>query len=141
MKRKTFMAWMLAPLLGAPGAPAGADEGVAVIGHIAARSLDAETIRRIYTGRTIELDGQALRPVNLEAGHALRRRFLGAVLQQTEDEYVAYWTVRRYIGKGAPPRELAGSAAVVDYVRRTPGAIGYVEAAEVPAGVGVLWKR
>ncbi|WP_232540119.1 hypothetical protein [Azohydromonas aeria] len=142
MKRRTFIAWMLAPLLGAAGAPTGAaDEGVAVIGHVAARSLDAETLKRIYTGRTIELDGQALRPVNLEAGHPLRRRFLAAVLQQSEDEYEAYWTVRRYIGKGAPPRELAGSAAVVDYVRRTPGAIGYIDAGEVPAGVSVLLRR
>lgn len=141
MKRSTFIVGMLAALLGAAGAPARTDEGVAVIGHIAARSLDAETLKRIYTGRTIELDGQTLRPVNLEPGHALRRRFLGAVLQQTEDDYVAYWTVRRYIGKGVPPRELSSAAEVVDYVRRTPGAIGYVDASDVPPGMNVLLRR
>jgi ABC-type phosphate transport system substrate-binding protein len=141
MKHIIFMVWTLAAVLGLSGMPARADEGVAVIGHIAANNLDAETLKRIYTGRTIELDGQALRPVNLAAGHPVRRRFLAAVLQQQEDDYVAYWTVRRYIGKGAPPRELASTAEVIDYVRRTPGAIGYVEPAEVPPGVGVLLRR
>ena len=135
------LAWHLVTYNGMVNPQAQADDGLAVIGHGALRSLDAETLRRIYTGRTIELDGQALRPVNLDVGHALRRRFLAAVLQQSDEEYVAYWTVRRYIGKGAPPRELASAAEVVDYVRRTPGAIGYVDAAEVPAGVGVLWRR
>ncbi|WP_238455774.1 hypothetical protein [Azohydromonas lata] len=142
MQRRTFIAHTLPALAGAAGvAAAWADEGVAVIGNLPARALDAETLKRIYTGRTIELEGLLLRPVNLPYGHPLRRRFLSAVLQQQEDDYLAYWTVRRYIGKGAPPRELAGTAEVLVHVRNTPGAIGYVEASQLTPDLNVLLRR
>lgn len=142
MRRRTLIAGTL-PALSGLGAMvcARAEEGVAVIGHLPVRGLDAETLRRIYTGRTIEIDGLALRPVNLPTGHPLRRRFLAAVLQQQEDDYLAYWTVRRYIGKGVPPRELASTAEVLAHVRATPGAIGYVEAAQLAPDLNVLLRR
>jgi ABC-type phosphate transport system substrate-binding protein len=141
MKRNAFIAVLLASVLGGSGPGVLADEGVAVIANLVVHSLDADTLKRIYTGRVIELDGQVLRPVNLVAGHPLRRRFLASMLQQEEDNYLAYWTVRRYIGKGAPPRELATTAEVLEFVRRTPGALGYVDAAEVGPGVSVMLRK
>jgi ABC-type phosphate transport system substrate-binding protein len=140
MQRKAFLALLGAAWLAA-ALPASADEPLAVIANTPLKGIDAEALKRIYTGRTIEIDGQPLRPVNLAPGHPLRRRFLGAVLQQDEDNYAAYWTVRRYVGKGAPPRELASAAEVIEYVRSTPGAIGYVDPADVRPGVNVVWKR
>ena len=52
----------------------------------------------------------------------------------------AYWTVRRYIGKGAPPREITKSADLIRFVTTTPGAIGYVDAADVQPGLNVLLR-
>lgn len=124
-----------------PAAPARADDGVVVIANVQLRGLDAEQLRRIYTGRVVELDGQALHPVQLPGGQPLRRRFHASVLQQSEDDYFAYWTVRRYIGKGTPPPELASAADVQAYVQRTPGAIGYVEASELRPGTVVVYRR
>ena len=111
--------------------PARADEGVVVIANTPLRGVDAEAIKRIYGGRMVELDGQPLRPVQLAAGQPLRRRFASAVLLQSDEDFIAYWTVRRYIGKGAPPRELSSSAEVIAHVQHTPGAIGYIDAADL----------
>jgi ABC-type phosphate transport system substrate-binding protein len=122
-------------------APARADDGLAVIAHPGVRALDAEAIRRVYSGRMVELDGQPLRPLQLAVGHPLRRRFAAAVLQQSDEDFIAYWTVRRYIGKGAPPRELGSSAEVVAQVIATPGAIGYVDATDLKPGLHVLLRR
>ncbi|MBI5259463.1 MAG: hypothetical protein HY855_23380 [Burkholderiales bacterium] len=124
--------------LGTP--PARAEDTLVVIANSALK-LDAEALKRVYTGRLVELDNLALRPVNLAPGHALRRRFLAAVMQQSEEDYLAYWTVRRYIGKGVPPRDLASPADVVDFVQRTPGAIGYIDASDLKPGVHVLLRR
>ena len=120
--------------------PARADEGVVVIANAPLRGVDAEAIKRIYGGRMVELDGQPLRPVQLAAGHALRRRFANAVLQQSDEDFIAYWTVRRYIGKGAPPRELASSAEVIAYVMANPGAVGYIDASELRHGMNVVLR-
>ena len=143
MQRRAFFplvgaAWAAAILC--PGA-ALADEGVVVIAHAPLRGLDAEAIKRVYFGRMVEHDGTALQPVQLGAGHALRRRFAMAVLQQSDEDYIAYWTVRRYIGKGAPPRELGSTAEVIAHVQRSPGAIGYIDAAELKPGMHLLLRR
>lgn len=142
MRRRHLLLSLLAglPALRATHAHA-ADDGLAVIAHPGLKGLDAETIRRAYSGRAVELDGQALRPVNLPSGSPLRPRFLKAVLQQDDEAYIAYWTVRRYIGKGVPPAELRSSAEVLDYVARTPGAIGYVDPSDLKAGVAVVLRR
>lgn len=114
--------------------------GVVVIGHPGLTGLDVPTLEKIYTGKVIQVNGVAIVAVNASAGSPVRGRFLQSFLNQDEDKYTAYWVVRRYIGKGAPPRELAGSAAVIDFVKSTPGAIGYIDDTEVQPGVDVLLK-
>lgn len=121
--------------------PTRADDGLVLIGNASLKGVNADLIKRIYSGRVVEVDGIAVRPVNLSTGSGLRQRFLDAVLQQSDADYVAYWTVRRYIGKGTPPVELRSSAEVIDYVGRTPGALGYIEATEVRPSLHVLWRR
>jgi ABC-type phosphate transport system substrate-binding protein len=114
--------------------------GVVVIGHPSLARLDVATLERIYTGRVIEIDGIPVKPVNANSGSAVRNRFLQVYLNEDEDKYTAYWTVRRYIGKGASPRELTSSADVINFVKSTPGAIGYIDEADVQPGVNVLLK-
>lgn len=142
MKRRSLLGLVGALCVATlPAGHAHAEEGVVVIANSSLRGLDTESIRRIYTGRMVELDGMPLRPVQLGAGHPLRRRFLGAFLQQSDEDYIAYWTVRRYIGKGAPPRELGSTSELVTFVQNTPGAIGYIDAAELRPGLHVLMRR
>lgn len=117
---------------------AAADPVPVVIGHAGVPRLDAATVARLYTGRTIALAGQPVTVVNAAPGSALRQRFLAVYLQQDEERYRAYWTVRRHVGKGAPPRELAGSAEVIDWVQANPGGIGYIDASELRPGLNVV---
>ena len=79
--------------------------------------------------------------VSVRVGQPLRLRFLNDYLQQTDDAYVAYWTVRRYVGKGVPPRELASVAEVINYVQSTPGALAYLDEADVPPSMNVVLRK
>jgi ABC-type phosphate transport system substrate-binding protein len=114
--------------------------GVVVIGDARLARLDPLTLEKVYTGRIIEVDGIPVTAVNANSGSAIRNRFLQVYLNQDEDKYTAHWTVRRYIGKGTPPRELPSSVEVINFVKSTPGAIGYIDEADVPPGVNVLLK-
>jgi hypothetical protein len=109
-----------------------------VIGHPGLRELDLTTLQRIYTGKVIEVGGIRVFPVNLGPGDRLRQRFLERYLKQDEAAYVGYWTVRRYVGKGSPPRELGQSLEVIQFVTRTAGAIGYVDEKDLREGLNVL---
>lgn len=121
--------------------PAWADDGLVVIANAPLRGIDADQLRRIYSGRTIQLDGLALQPANLAPGQALRQRFMAQVMLQADADYIAYWTVRRYVGKGAPPREFDSVAELVRHVRNTPGALGYIDAADLVPGMHVVFRR
>lgn len=115
--------------------------GVVVVGHPVLGKVDGATVQKIFLGKMIELGGVGVTAVNTQPGSALRERFLRAYLEQDEEKYTAYWTVRRYIGKGAPPRELAGAAEVIQFVQNTPGAIGYIDETELKPGVNVLLRK
>lgn len=117
-----------------------ADGEVLVIAHPSVPALDVATVNRLYTGRAIEVGGSPVTVVNAAAGTSLRQRFLSAVLQQDEDKYRAYWTVRRHVGKGVPPRELKSTAEMLEYVQNTPGAVGYIDAADLKPGVKVVLR-
>lgn len=109
-----------------------------VIGHAELKPLDRVSLQRIYTGKMVELNGLRVTPVDLRAGNALRRRFLELYLDQDEERYIGYWTVRRYVGKGTPPREFDDTEAVIQYVTQTRGAIGYVDETDLKRGLNVL---
>jgi hypothetical protein len=135
-----IMACLLAEILLVARPVLAADRGVVLIAHASVHRLDLPTVRRIYTGKTVEVDGVRVVPVNLSAG-PVRQRFLADFLDTEEDQYVGYWTVRRYVGKGTPPIELRQVSDVIEFVSRTPGAIGYLEEPDVPKGANVVLRR
>lgn len=118
-----------------------AQEAFVVIAHERVPKTDLTTLQRLYAGRVLSIAEQAATPVNLPAGNALRRQFLEAVMAQTEEQYTGYWLVRRYVGKGTPPREIASIDDVLRYVAETPGAVAYVPQSRVPKGGNVIFRQ
>ena len=114
---------------------------IVVIGNSNLPKMDLATIQKVYTGKFISVSGISVTPVSIKPGNALRNRFLQQFLNQDEEKYTAYWTVRRYIGKGAPPAELPSAADVISYVQSTPGALGYIEESELKQGMNVIARR
>ncbi len=139
MKKMIMIVSLLFALLTAPAQSEQPD--VVLIGNADVPQMDADTIAKVYTGKIISVGGVSVKPVNIKSGAAARSRFLQVFLNQDDEKYIAYWTVRRYIGKGAPPKELDSSAAVIQFVQSTPGGVGYIEAAELKPGMNVLSSR
>jgi ABC-type phosphate transport system substrate-binding protein len=136
--KKAIQALLLA--LGCMASQLNAAGGIVVIGNSNLTRLDVATLEKVYTGKLIEVEGIPVKPVNATSGSAVRNRFLQVYLNEDEDKYTAYWTVRRYNGLGATPRELTSSNDVINFVKTTPGAIGYVDESDVQPGVNVLLK-
>ena len=121
---------------------ASARAGVAVICNpslAVAAQLDKNILARIFTGRTVQIDGIAVIPVNLPVGREERRVFLHHVLKQNDDEYMAYWLVRKSIGKGIPPQEVNTSQEVLRFILSQVGAVGYINDRDLAPDVRVLF--
>lgn len=122
--------------------PATAAEGLVVVAHPDTPALNEGTLQKIYLGKVVEVNGHSIVPVNLNKGNILRMAFMQQVLAQDDDKFTAYWTVRRYIGQGSPPREFATVREELEFVRATPGAVGYLdESTDNIQGVKTLLKR
>ena len=88
--------------------------------------LNTATLRDIYL-KKIFLDDhdREFIPLNLPPDHALRRAFSLALFNKGAQELQNYWN-QRYFHGITPPYVLASPQAVVQFVAKTPGAIGYV---------------
>lgn len=115
-------------------------DALVLIGNASAPKLDTATAQRLYTGRAVEVNGVAVVVVNASIGSKLRERFMASVMNETDDKYVAYWIVRKHVGKGTPPRELKAAAEIVEFVQNTLGAVGYVTVADIKPGMNVVLR-
>ena len=73
--------------------------------------------------------GESLRPVDLKPQTTTRRRFSESVLNRSVAAVKSYWQQRIFSGRGVPPPELDSDEAVVAYVLKHRGAVGYVSPA------------
>ena len=113
---------------------------VVVIGHDGMGELDTITVKRIYTGKLVKVNGIDLTAVNIRPC-PLRDHFLKDFLDRSEEKYTAYWTIRHFVGKGAPLMELPDTAEVIRFVQSTPGAIGYIDEDDLLPGVNVIARK
>lgn len=131
-------AW-LALLAAGAGAQQDSD-AIVLIGHSSLPRLDGPTVQRLYTGRVVEINGESIVVVNAPPGSKARERFLTVVMKMDEESYTGYWTVRKHVGKGSPPRELRTAPEMMSFVQATPGAVGYVAASELRPGLNVVHR-
>lgn len=130
-----WLLFLFLPQLGLAG------EELVVIGHSALPKTDRITLQRLYTGRIVSIGTQAVTPINLPAGFSVRDDFLQMVMEQSEEQYTGYWLVRRYVGKGSPPKEVSSVDEMLKYVSTTPGAVGYLPLSKLPSGINVIFRR
>jgi hypothetical protein len=105
--------------------------GIAVLVHQggAPQPLEPSQIRRIFLLRQrFWSDGTPVSPVNLPAASPLREEFSRLVLGQSTRELAEYWKDLYFHGT-QPPAVLDSEEAVLLYVSRTQGGIGYVSLA------------
>lgn len=70
--------------------------------------------------------GETIRPVDLHGRSPAREKFANHVLRRSLAAVRSYWQQLIFSGRNIPPPELDTDAAVIAYVLKYPGAIGYV---------------
>jgi len=85
--------------------------------------------------------GDHLLPVDLPPTSVVRERFSEAVLRRSVAAVRKYWQQQIFSGRGLPPPELDAEQAVVQFVAKNRGGLGYVGPGIELAGVKVLAVR
>lgn len=123
-----FSAVLLALLL--PQLANAAD--VVVISH-PGTSISAGDVKDVFLGEKQFASGTKLVPVD---NASLQDNFLSKFLDMAASKYTSAWTKKSFRDGLTPPAMKSGDAEVIDFVKRTPGAVGYVSSA--PSGVNVV---
>lgn len=112
---------------------------VVVNNEVELEALDAESLERIYLGKkTLWESGQRITPALVTESSDISKAFLEEILQKSIPQYRAYWKKRLFSGGGTVPKTFRNSKEVIEFVARTPGAIGVVESAPRDGSVKVL---
>jgi hypothetical protein len=138
----TFLA-LIASVLSPLRSPARADANpglLVVVGNATGiTDISLAMLRRAFQGEpALTPDGKRLVPLNHSVGSPERTLFDRNVLGLEPDEVGRFWINRRIRDEGLPPRTLPSPDLGVRVVASYPGAITYVNAKLVTAGVRVL---
>ena len=106
---------------------------------IVARSNPVQSIRRadlsaIFMRKTRSWpDRSLIIPVDQQTTSRIREVFSRNVHGKSVAFVTRYWHRVIFSGRGIPPIEITGDAAVIDFVRTNRGAIGYIDR-QTPTG-------
>lgn len=134
MKTHTQFVSLLMASAFALGAVSAAHAEVVVITN-SSTQIEAGDVSDIFLGEKQFAGPTKLIPVD---NAPLQESFLGKALKLDSGKYNGKWAKKSFRDGLNPPAVKSGDAEVIEYVKRTPGAVGYVGTS--PAGVKVIQK-
>ena len=133
-KRPRFTLWICSLLLLGICAGAVADD-LYLVCH-AGVSLAAADVRDVFLGEKQFLNSIQLVPVD---NMAAQPAFLEKVLKMDGIKYDTIWAKKSFRDGINAPAAMANDAAVLAFIKRTPGGCGYITI-EPPVGITVIGK-
>ena len=88
--------------------------------------LTRKEIKNIYLGNQITWsDGSEIK-VGIQRTYSILEEFARDYLQKTPDQFESYWLMKVFTGEGKYPVFFKSEAKMIEYIRETKTAIGYV---------------
>jgi ABC-type phosphate transport system substrate-binding protein len=116
-----------------------ADDAVFIVNPQGAdASMTPDSLKAVLLGNKTKWEAGGLIKLAVLTTGPLHARVIQDHTQRSADQFDKYWKKLVFTGKGFMPMQAADEAALVDYVAKTPGALGYVSASAVTDRVKVL---
>jgi hypothetical protein len=96
-------------------------------------SLSVSEVRDVFLGDKQFAGSTKLTPVD---NSAAQENFLSKVLQISSSKYASTWTKKAFRDGLTAPAVKSSDAEVIEFVKRTKGAVGYVSSS--PSGVNII---
>lgn len=104
-----------------------AGEPVLVVNQgVEVSSLNPKAVRYIFLGKKTSWDGEGrIVPAALNGGD-VHKTFLRTYMKKTPSQFTTHWKRMTFTGKAEEIRTFSSEAALLDFVAKTPGAVGYI---------------
>jgi len=107
------------------------------------KKITEAQVKRIYMGNLAFWNGVVpIKVYTRSSSEAASEQFYGDILKMKHQSFDSHWSSRELAGQGVAPTVAHSPTEVAEFVRSTPGGIGFLLASEVwditPDGVQVL---
>lgn len=97
-----------------------------IIANTSEKEISEDKMKQIYLGKISRWEnGNKIILVTLEQG-TTHENFMENCLNKKSRSFTLYWKQRMFTGRGVMPRIFKTEKEVIDYVKGTEGAIGYI---------------
>lgn len=101
--------------------------------------LSRSELARVFLKKEVEWsNGESAVPVDQSTISLVRAAFTESVHEKKMSAITSYWQKQIFSGRGVPPPVRGTDLEVLEFVRSTPGAIGYVAAGTSAPGVKTI---
>lgn len=97
-----------------------------------------DLIRIFFKQRTRWATGTYAKPIDQKMKNEVREDFSAGVLNRSLADVESYWNSQVFSGKSTPPPTARTDQEVLDFVKNTPGAVGYISVDASTIGVQVV---
>lgn len=126
-------------LLAGLAVSARADDAVFIVNSQGAdASITADDLKSVLLGNKTKWEGGGLIKLAVLTAGPLHDKVVQDNTQRSADQFDKYWKKLVFTGKGFMPMQAADEGALIEYVAKTPGALGYVSASAVTDRVKVI---
>ena len=106
---------------------------------VAGSSISKDVLAKVFYKQAAKLpDGTVAAPVYQSKSSATRIAFDKAILGKSVAGVETFWQQQIFSGKDVPPPSKGSDEDVINFVKSTPGGIGYVSAGSAASGVKVI---
>lgn len=115
--------WVGSVCLAAP------EPGIYVVGNFSTDvKIGKEDLSNLYLGYTRRLpDGESVVVTTLSDRNPTTALFFKLALERTVSEMKSRWSYMVFTGKGNPPQVFGNESDLLEYLERTPNAIGFIQ--------------
>jgi|APLak6261672720_1056091.scaffolds.fasta_scaffold04308_2 ABC-type phosphate transport system substrate-binding protein len=111
-----------------------------IIAHpgVDASSLTKADAKNLLLGNKARWDNGVIVRLAVLSGGKAHDDVITELTSRTPDQFDKYWKKQVFTGKGVMPESAADDAAMLAYVAKTPGSLGYISSQTEASGVKIL---
>ena len=102
--------------------------------------MDRHEVRQLYMDNASRFEGHAVTVLDMPEDSQQRERFYQAATGKSASQLKSYWARMIFTGQGMPPRQVKSARDMIQQIKQNPGAVGYVQEADIQEGLRVLLR-
>lgn len=98
----------------------------------------ATDLKYVYIGKVKDIGGKTVAPANLASDDPVAQSFFNEIIGMSSVDYKSFWMAQQIRGGSTAPAVKKSVEAMIEFVKESANAIGYVPKGTATEGVKVL---